>query len=90
MLDPSERVVTLVQHPAHSVMSAGGVDDRDDLTLGDEFASALDPVENVADRREDMDHVGAAVVILDGAVEDDGSGERVTNPVALVSLHEWK
>jgi len=51
---------------------------------------ALDPVENVADRPEDMDNVCAAVVIPDGAVEDDGVAERVADPVARVLLHEWK
>jgi hypothetical protein len=65
---PSERVVGLMQHPAHPSFTVGGSDDRDELALADKLAFGFDLVEDAADRRQDVGHVRAAAVVPDRAV----------------------
>lgn len=90
MLDTSACVVGLVEHSAHPLLTMGRVDDRDDLALGDEFASGLDLVQNAANRHQDVRHIRAATVIPDGAVEDDTLAERVADAIVRVVLREGK
>jgi hypothetical protein len=86
--DAAELIVGLDQYTGHAVITVTRRDDRDSVTVADEFALWIDRIQDGADGREDVCDLHLASVVPYGAVEDDVITERGLKLATIPVLQE--